>query len=136
MGPGGLTNATQVLENLWLSGEEVTGDRASLQRERVTHIVNCSIRLANFYPRDFCYHRVSWADERGQVRTTISHTFELPVKSGQPAHELGNLVTTAILMHLLEKRGLLHSGKVTWGYLLPLPSKSRKVLAGLTLCIR
>lgn len=65
---GGLTKATQVLEHLWLSGQEVTGDKCGLQREGVTHIVNCSIRLANFYPKDFSYHRVSWADESGQVR--------------------------------------------------------------------
>lgn len=57
-----------MLENLWLSGQEVTGDKCGLQREGVTHIVNCSIRLANFYPKDFSYHRVSWADESGQVR--------------------------------------------------------------------
>lgn len=65
---GGLTKATQVLDHLWVSGQEVTGDKGGLQREGVTHIVNCSIRLANFYPKDFSYHRVSWADESGQVR--------------------------------------------------------------------
>lgn len=69
---GGLTNATKILENLWLSGEEVTGDKLSLQREGVTHVVNCSKRLTNFYPRDFSYHRVSWEDESGQVSAYAS----------------------------------------------------------------
>lgn len=67
MREGGLTKAAQVLKNLWLSGEEVTRDKLSLQREGVTHIVNCSARLANFYPHDFKYHRVSWEDESDQV---------------------------------------------------------------------
>lgn len=63
----GLINATKIMENLWVSGQEATTDRASLQREGVTHIVNCSLHLPDFYPKDFDYHRVRWADECGQV---------------------------------------------------------------------
>lgn len=65
---GGLTNACRILENLWLGGQEAAGDKSSLLREGVSHIVNCTRRLINLYPDDFHYHRVNWADDTGQVR--------------------------------------------------------------------
>ncbi|CAM9593053.1 unnamed protein product, partial [Sphacelaria rigidula] len=123
-------NATKILENLWLSGEEVTGDKLSLQREGVTHVVNCSKRLTNFYPRDFSYHRVSWEDESGQVSAYASCARGCFCVSFVKKY-IDNKESNACLVHC--KAGTSRSCSLVLGYLMQL-GEGMSLLAALEFC--
>ncbi|CAN0041983.1 unnamed protein product, partial [Discosporangium mesarthrocarpum] len=122
---GGLTKATHILDHLWLGGREVTGDKASLEREGVTHIVNCTVRLKNFYPLDFHYHRVSWADESGQ--DVGRHVLEGAYRHIDAARERGK----ACLVHC--EQGTSRSCSLVLGYLMQ-HGEGMSLLAALEFC--
>ena len=66
-------NVTQILEHLYLGGDDICDDRAMLLELNIGRIVNATSDSPNYFPDDFGYLHVDVPDE---VDAVISNRFE------------------------------------------------------------
>ena len=101
--------ATQILPYLYLGTEWNASNYDSLQTDRVTHILNISSEVDNFFPDAFKYLNIRVLDV---VETDLLKEFDRTNKFIQEAREQG----TSCLVHC--KMGVSRSASVVLAYLM------------------
>ncbi|XP_023594044.1 protein phosphatase Slingshot homolog 3 isoform X2 [Trichechus manatus latirostris] len=80
--------ASRIFPHLYLGSEWNAANLEELQRNRVSHILNMSREIDNFYPERFIYHNVRlWDEESAQLlpHWKETHGFIEAARSGPPA---------------------------------------------------